>query len=102
MGRGSHMMQGSPTSLVAHLPVELRGSYPSTRMPPPEDIFHVQATPGDGWWGITVDELGTVFAQTQHFEDVEAEARSAIAFWFDVDESRVGGIVVTAAEVTAS
>ena len=68
----------------------------------PGDIFHVQATPGDGWWGITVDELGAVFAQTRRFEDVEAEARSAIAFWFDVDESRVGGIVVTAAEVTAS
>ncbi|MXW95036.1 MAG: hypothetical protein F4110_14450 [Acidimicrobiaceae bacterium] len=68
----------------------------------PDEIFHVQATPGDGWWGITVDELDTVFAQTRRFEDVEAEARSAIAFWFDVDESRVGGIVVTAAEVAAS
>ncbi len=68
----------------------------------PGDIFHVQATPGGGWWGITVDELGTVFAQARRFEDVEGEARSAIAFWFDVDESRVGDIVVTAAEVAAS
>ena len=67
----------------------------------PGDTYHVRATPGDGWWGITVDELGAVFAQTRRFEDVEAEARSAIAFWFDVDESRVGGVVVTAAEVTA-
>jgi hypothetical protein len=32
---------------------------------------------------------------------VETEARSAIAFWFDVNESRVGDIVVTAAEVAA-
>ncbi len=67
----------------------------------PGDIFHVRATPGGGWWGITVDELGAVFAQTRRFEDVEAEARSAIAFWFDVDESRVGGVVVTAAEIAA-
>ena len=68
----------------------------------PGDTFHVRAKPGGGWWGITVDELDTVFAQTRRFEDVETEARSAIAFWFDVNESRVGDIVVTAAEVAAS
>ena len=68
----------------------------------PGDTFHVRATPGGGWWGITVDELDTVFAQTRRFEDVEAEARSAIAFWFDVDESRVGPTLVTAAEVAPS
>ncbi len=61
------------------------------------DTFHVRATPGGGWWGIAIDELAAVFAQTRRFEDVEAEARSAIAFWFDVDESRVGDIVVAAA-----
>ena len=63
----------------------------------PGDTFHVRATPGGGWWGITVDELDAVFAQTRRFEDVEAEARSAIAFWFNVDESQVGATVVTAA-----
>lgn len=30
----------------------------------PGDTFHVRATPGGGWWGITIDELGSVFAQT--------------------------------------
>lgn len=67
----------------------------------PGDVFHVRATPGGGWWGITVDELDTVFAQTRRYEDVEAEARSAIAFWFDVDEAEIGGVVVTAAKVAA-
>ena len=66
------------------------------------DTFHVRATPGGGWWGITVDELDAVFAQTRRFEDVGAEARSAIAFWFDVDESQVGGILVTATEIPRS
>jgi len=61
------------------------------------DTYHVRATPGGGWWGITVDELDTVFAQTRSFDDVESEARSAIAFWFDVKESEVGRILVTAA-----
>ena len=63
----------------------------------PGDTYHVRATPGDGWWGITVDELDTVFAQTRRYDDVEDEARSAIAFWFDVEESKVGRIIVTAA-----
>ena len=67
----------------------------------PGDVFHVRATPVGGWWGITVDELDTVFAQTRRYEDVEAEARSAIAFWFDVDESEIGGVIVTAAKVAA-
>ncbi len=61
----------------------------------PSDTYHVRATQGDGWWGITVDELETVFAQTRHYDDVESEARSAIAFWFDVQESEVGRIIVT-------
>ena len=63
----------------------------------PGDTYHVRATPGGGWWGITVDELETVFAQTRRYDDVEDEARSAIAFWFDVEESKVGRIIVTAA-----
>ena len=63
----------------------------------PGDTYHVRATPGGGWWGITVDELDTVFAQTRRYDDVEAEARSAIAFWFDVEESEVGRIIVTTA-----
>ncbi len=63
----------------------------------PGDTYHVRATPGDGWWGITIDELDTVFAQTRRYDDVEGEARSAIAFWFDVEESKVGRIIVTAA-----
>ena len=68
----------------------------------PGETFHVRATPGGGWWGITVDELDAVFAQTRRFRDVEAEVRSAIAFWFHVDESRVGDIVVTETETAAS
>jgi len=46
--------------------------------------------------------LGTVFAQARRYEDVEAEARSAIAFWFHVDESQVGGVIVTATEIPGS
>ena len=68
---------------------ETRGIHPG-----PGGVFHVRAEPGDGWWGLTIDELETVFAQTRRYEDIEAEARSAIAFWFDVDESQVGEVVV--------
>ena len=68
----------------------------------PGDTFHVRATPGGGWWGITIDELETVFAQARRYEDVEAEALSAIAFWFDVDESQIGGVIVTATEIPPS
>ena len=71
---------------------------PGTR-PGPGDTFHVRAEPGGGWWGLTIDELATVFAQTKHFEDIEAEARSAIAFWFDVDESQIGDVIVLVAPV---
>lgn len=62
--------------------------------PGPGSVFHVRAERGDGWWGLTIDELATVFAQTRRYKDIEAEARSAIAFWFDVDESQVGEVVV--------
>ena len=70
--------------------------------PGPGDIFHVRAEPGDGWWGLTIDELATVFAQTKRHEDIEAEARSAIAFWFDVDESQVGEVIVLPAQARSS
>ncbi len=63
----------------------------------PGDAYHVRATPGGGWWGITIDGLDTVLGQTRRYDDVEGEARSAIAFWFDVEESNVGRITVTAA-----
>ena len=76
---------------------EARGARPA-----PGDTFHVRAEPGDGWWGLTIDELATVFAQTRHHDDIEAEARSAIAFWFDVDESQVGEVVVLAAQAPSS
>ena len=68
----------------------------------PGGVFHVRAEPGDGWWGLTIDELANVFAQTRRYEDIEAEARSAIAFWFDVEESKVGEVVVHAAQAPAS
>lgn len=68
----------------------------------PGDTFHVRATPGGGWWGITIDELEAVFAQARRYGDVEAEARSAIAFWFDVDQSQVGEVLVTATESPGS
>ena len=70
--------------------------------PAPGDTFHVRTEPGGGWWGITIDELANVFAQTRRHEDIEAEARSAIAFWFGVDESQVGEVVVLAPQAPSS
>ena len=74
----------------------------SSARPAPGDTFHVRAEPGGGWWGLTIDELATVFAQTKRYEDIEAEARSAIAFWFDVDESQVGQVIVLVAQAPSS
>ena len=67
----------------------------------PGGVFHVRAELGDGWWGLTIDELETVFAQTRRYEDIEAEARSAIAFWFDVDGSQVGKVVVRSEQASS-
>ena len=65
-----------------------------TQEPIPSDTFRVVATESADWWGIRVKELDWVFSQARHLHEVADTARDAIAAYYDVQPSDIGGVVV--------
>ncbi|HDH03363.1 MAG TPA: hypothetical protein ENH15_03860 [Actinobacteria bacterium] len=56
--------------------------------------FQVEVVRSGNWWSITVPALDGVFSQCKRLDQVEANAREAIALMLDVDETDVGPIEV--------
>lgn len=56
--------------------------------------YRIQAVRSGGWWAITVPELDGVFSQAKRLDQVEANAREAIAMMLDIDENDVGDLEV--------
>lgn len=55
------------------------------------EAFHT----ADGWWAVRVVGLKFGFTQAGRFDEVEEAARDLIACSLDVNETEVGGIVVS-------
>lgn len=54
-----------------------------------EQSYRVDVVRSGDWWAITVPELSGVFSQARRLDQVEDNAREAIAMMLDVDESTV-------------
>lgn len=54
-----------------------------------EHSYRVDVVRSGDWWAITVPELSGVFSQARRLDQVEDNAREAIAMMLDVDESTV-------------
>ena len=58
------------------------------------DTHHLTVVRSGKWWAIKADNLPGCHSQTRRRAKIEANAREAIALWFDADEAEVGPLVV--------
>ena len=56
--------------------------------------YRVEAVRSGDWWSITVPELSGVFSQAKRLDQVERNAREAIAMMLDIAEVDVGSLEV--------
>ena len=54
-----------------------------------EQTHRVEVVRSGDWWAITVPELAGVFSQAKRLDQVESQAREAIAMMLDIDETAV-------------
>lgn len=58
------------------------------------DTHHLTVVRSGRWWAIKADNLPGCYSQTRRRAKIEANARDAIALWFDADRAEVGPLVV--------
>ncbi len=56
--------------------------------------YRIEAVRSGDWWAITVPELDGVFSQAKRLDQVEANAREAIAMMLDIEPDEVGDLEV--------
>ncbi|MDE0700006.1 MAG: type II toxin-antitoxin system HicB family antitoxin [Acidimicrobiaceae bacterium] len=59
-----------------------------------EQAYQVEVVRSGDWWAITVPELDGVFSQAKRLDQVESQAREAIAMMLDIDETAVGPLKI--------
>ncbi len=59
-----------------------------------ERTYRVEAVRSGDWWAITVPELSGLFSQAKRLDQVESQAREAIAMMLDIDKTAVGDLEI--------